>query len=390
MRIGISGQQYPEQRTIIGRVPNAEYILQRDYYLLLRRLKTVWPISRIAGGYDPDLEFSFNDFRLSRVDLSHFFNVISFAKSPWISTFETIIPRYKLILSNFKSDSSAFVNERKVKLAIKALSSPSCKKLIAISHCNAVMQDAFLANFPERAEGIHNKTIVIHPPQIIRPGITTQEGSKNEGIVHLMLVGHQFFRKGGREILDVLVEGVKKFNWPIHLSIVSSLEPDGYATKTTRKDVDSVLRILGNEKWIDHYSSLPYEKVLTLMSKMDVGLLPSYADTYGYSVLEFQSFSVPVITTDCRAFPEINNSDVGWVISVPKDIYGEALHSDMEGRNSISDCIRVGLQLAFEEILENPTVLNSKGKKAKERVAQKHCPLKYGETLHRIYREILQ
>ncbi len=49
------------------------------------------------------------------------------------------------------------------------------------------------------------------------------------------------------------------------------------------------------------------------MRTADIGMLPSYADTYGFSVLEAQAGNA-VITTDIRALPEVNNPAVGWLI----------------------------------------------------------------------------
>ncbi len=63
---------------------------------------------------------------------------------------------------------------------------------------------------------------------------------------------------------------------------------------------------------------MPNQQVLELLKTCDVGLLPTYADTYGFSALEAQSAACPVISTDVRALPEINNTEVGWLINVPK------------------------------------------------------------------------
>lgn len=53
------------------------------------------------------------------------------------------------------------------------------------------------------------------------------------------------------------------------------------------------------------------------MKKSDVGLLPTWADTYGYSVLEFQACGCPVISSNTRGLPEINNNEAGWIINMP-------------------------------------------------------------------------
>ena len=57
-------------------------------------------------------------------------------------------------------------------------------------------------------------------------------------------------------------------------------------------------KIIKGSDWITHYETLPNDYVLELMREQHVGLLPTWSDTYGYSVLEFQGIGVPVITTN--------------------------------------------------------------------------------------------
>ncbi|MFW2788163.1 glycosyltransferase, partial [Acinetobacter baumannii] len=62
---------------------------------------------------------------------------------------------------------------------------------------------------------------------------------------------------------------------------------------------------------------------MCIRDRHHIGLLPTWADTFGYSVLEFQACGCPVISTDVRALSEINNNDIGWLINVDKNKYGE-------------------------------------------------------------------
>ena len=112
-------------------------------------------------------------------------------------------------------------------------------------------------------------------------------------------------------------------NW--HLNIISKLEFGDYASKTTIEDYKSAKKIInelsGN---ISYHKILPNSEVMNILKNTHVGLLPTYADTYGYSVLEAQSFGCPVITTNIRAMPEINNWKKGWIIKVNKDSLNNA------------------------------------------------------------------
>ena len=60
--------------------------------------------------------------------------------------------------------------------------------------------------------------------------------------------------------------------------------------------------------------------MLELLSGSHIGLLPSFAETYGYVVLEMQAAGVPVVTTDIRAFSEVNPDECGWRIRTPTGV----------------------------------------------------------------------
>jgi glycosyltransferase involved in cell wall biosynthesis len=121
------------------------------------------------------------------------------------------------------------------------------------------------------------------------------------------------------------------------------------------------------------------------MRAADVGLLPSYADTYGFSVLELQACGVPVITTDIRALPEINNAAFGWLIKVPKNALGEALYTTAEEREALSQSIRSDLAQIVRDIAADPVQIAVKGTAALERIRKEHDPATYADALRQVY-----
>jgi len=125
--------------------------------------------------------------------------------------------------------------------------------------------------------------------------------------------------------------------------------------------------------------------VLELLKTCDVGLLPTYADTYGFSALEAQSAACPVISTDVRALPEINNTEVGWLINVPKNELGEAYYQTPEDRQVLSERIQSGLEHIIRGIVQEPTTIAKKGQAALEKIKAQHDPVRYGEVLREIY-----
>src|SRR5450830_1567159 len=98
MKIGVLAYRfdyYTNKRTIVAKVPEAKYVPVHDLYSIERNLGFMLnQLLRTPLIPTFDLNNQFEDFDLNRVDLLHFSNGISYGKTPWISSFETILPRF--------------------------------------------------------------------------------------------------------------------------------------------------------------------------------------------------------------------------------------------------------------------------------------------------------
>jgi glycosyltransferase involved in cell wall biosynthesis len=183
---------------------------------------------------------------------------------------------------------------------------------------------------------------------------------------------------------------VKEEHLPIKLIIVSALRLEPYAAHETEQDVRwAKQKFADNGDWVEYFTSLPNDKVLELMKTCDVGLLPTWADTYGISVLEAQACGLPVITTDSRALPEMNNNQVGWLINVPKNHLKEALYNTEDERKILSETIQEGLENVIREIVAHPEQIAEKGTLALEKIRKEHDPVRYANKLRAFYQEAL-
>jgi len=197
----------------------------------------------------------------------------------------------------------------------------------------------------EFRQPITAKIRVLHPAQEPLVDQVTPREYDHDHPIRFMMVGAGFFRKGGRELFRVFQKLADDEGLPVRLVIVSSLRIDSYAAHETEEDVAWAREIIaGKPEWLEYYEKLPNPSVLDLLKGADVGLLPTWADTYGLSVLEAQAAGCPVITTNVRALPEINNNHVGWLIRVPKDDLGEANYTTPEDRENLSQVIQDGLE----------------------------------------------
>jgi glycosyltransferase involved in cell wall biosynthesis len=396
MKVGIldyRANYYTVKRNIVYKVPGATYVPVKDFYSWRR--KWALRINKLLGkNLIPtfDLNNQFDDFDLNRVDVFHFSNGISYGKTPWVAHFETMLPRFEHLMQRNKPETMQNKrNQTMTQRGLAALAGPACKHIIAWSENADKIQRDFLSNYPsDLVEQILSKLIVLPPPQApLIDSVPTKTYSK-ENPIRFILVGAGFIRKGGREILNSFEKLIKEDNLPLQLVLVSRLRLDHYATHETEEDIIwAKEKIAANQEWIEHHEIIPNHEVLELLKSCDIGLLPTYADTYGLSVLEAQASGCPVISTDVRALPEINNTDVGWLINVPKNELGEAYYQTPEERQILSERIQSGLEHIIRGIAQDPSIIAKKGQAALEKIKSQHDPVRYGESLRAIYEKAL-
>lgn len=396
MKIGVLAYRfkyYTNLRIIIGKVPEATYIPVHDSYSIGRnlafRLNQVFRNPLIPTF---NLNNQFEDFDLNRVDLLHFSNGISYGKTPWVSSFETILPRFTELVTRHQGEVSGDIALTPlIKRGLTALAGKACKRIIAWSECTAAIQRDLMSSIPtDYSKPILAKMQVMYPPQELLAKSATPREYGPSNPIRFILVGAAFFRKGGKELLLAFEKLVKEEHMPIKLVVVSSLRLEPYAAHETEQDVQWAKQTFANNPdWVEYYPSLPNDKVLKLIKTCDVGLLPTWADTYGISVLEAQACGLPVITTDSRALPEMNNNQVGWLIKVPQNRLKEALYTTPEQRQNLGDAIRLGLEATIREIVANPEQIAQKGELALEKVRKDHDPTNYANKMRAIYQEAL-
>ena len=133
MKVGYSADNYLTKRNIINVVPNVDYVNVYDINKILSKFAYVTnKISKLVFDIN-DIRGSFNDLNLNRINILHLFNAISFSKTPWVTTFETIIPRFRCTRLYHTSKNHSYspnVHDKKIIKALEVISSASCKKLI--------------------------------------------------------------------------------------------------------------------------------------------------------------------------------------------------------------------------------------------------------------------
>jgi len=369
--VGTNGTDYLRQRNILS-LPLERYRTVQVYDAF-RCVRFIF--YRGLGRSNQLVENLFCDFGLNRCRLLHFFNAISLGRTPWVTTFETSLPRWRVS------------TERFVERGLRCLASPACGRLIAMSQCAYDIQCDRLDAVPALRDAIVSKLTVVHPPQqILVDDVERKDGNDR---ITFTLVGEDFFRKGGAEVLRVFTRLMDEGH-RVRLNIVSSMAYGDYATQTSRHDLEAATQLIHKHPdAIHHYPQLPNDAVLRLFRASHVGLLPTYADTYGYSVLEAQANGCPVITTNVRALPEINDDECGWMINLPKDSHGNAHMRSDEARACVSRLLEEQLEAVVRTMLRDPVTIKHKAYRALERLKQRHDPRTQAAKIEAIYDSVL-
>jgi len=368
--VGIGGADYVGERNLTL-LPFVHSHLRRSYDLIdgLNYLQRTVLRNSHATSFLNTFHY---DLGINRVSLLHMVNSVSASSTPWVSTYSHYLPRWNQVS----------------RYGIQLLARRSCRRLIAISTFAYTYQEYVLDRFPEHRKAVLSKMCIVHPSQ--EPLIASYDQKQlPRDVIECTFVGADFFRKGGMEILRAF-DRLAAEQYPVHLNLVSSLDAWDYASLAGGEDVRAAERLIERlGPAVSHHRNLPNAAVLKLFVNSHIGLLPTYDDIYGYSVLEAQAAGCPVITTDVCALPEINDDSLGWLITVPKNSFGIAYRKRQKQRQLLSSTIEEHLYTILKEACGHPATIREKGTRALARITTECRPEDRVDALERIYHEAL-
>lgn len=392
LRIGVMKKDYYcEKRNVTDRVngheQRAEYKVVKPFDLVACSGLALEKIFRrkLFPTRSNRLRDYFRPLITPPVDLLHTCNVVCETNKPWIATFEGAFP-----MGQYRDTTEQ--HRKWMERNYRQLASPSCKKLLAFSHW---AEDCTLEwmrwNHCPDYELIRSKLMVLYPPQAVQ--ITqeelTQKFSTVQQELRFVFVGRDFYRKGMYECLMELVRLRQKL--PIRLYLVSSLAQDYTYRVPHYSDAETaqVRELLQqNSDWIEFHEQLPNAEVLQLCKKAHVGLLPTYRDSFGYSVIEMQSCGCPVLSTDIFALPELNDSSVGYVCQIRSAV--DALTDEPQDAQKLRPMLQSELHQQLERVAAERDTLYEKACRSVQRVAERYDPDRHAETLWNLYQECLE
>lgn len=379
MKVITSGEGYPEIRNIMV---NADYHYINGkkknvyFYLNAIRQKILKKNKIFRFQYVPGL-------MPANVDVIHLFNEVAISQTKWVTTFETEIPRVLPVAGMVKTENPELHKQ------IKLVAAPACIGLIAISEVTRRIQLRLLNNFPTYQESISNKIRVLHPPQ---PLLASQPRVVSTGKLQFTFMGNEFYRKGGAEVVlafTELYEAREIDEDSVQVTLIGDLSRryniahrQFQDTETFCTQIETSLKSLSIFQHITYVRS---DEVIARLHKTDVGLLPTWQDTYGFSVLEMQACGCPVITTNIRALPEINPATAGWLIEHPINEMYEYEIDSLQTKERIRKGIVEQLKVHILDALQNRQTISQRSEQAIERIRIHHNPAIFQQRLNEIY-----
>lgn len=396
MKIGILSKNYAAQRLFLDKLPECQYKDVRFYNWCLWKNAYLWLLKafgKLKMSPEEMVAKLFYDFKMiipTGCDVFHFFNCINLGKhSKWVISVESGVPwpvSVTRCVESEDADLSSIAQDKYVERRIKALANSNCLGLLALSHCTENIQREIIKQFPQYESIIAKKMITLLPPQkLVINDVKEKKVTWSEEVpLTFIYVGSDFYRKGGRETVLVLSELHKRYSFK--LILISSMAVDEKRYMRSENDEkESKCLIERNKDWIEYYDRLPNTEVLEKMKKAHVCLLPTWMDTFAYSVLEAQACGTPVISTSLRALTEINNENVGWLIDVPVNRLNNPLHLTKEQQDIFSEKLLNGLYNKVEYVLKHHEEIKDKAMKCLVKIKDYHSPQKYEEKLRMVY-----
>ena len=344
-------------------------------------LRKIWkPLDAIDIKINPFLDYQ----------LIHSFNRIPYTTKPWMITFESNLPRV-LKTDIFKNGARILKKRLTERLALE-----NCKRIIAMSeYAKNIFVQRNKDIDRQLLEKIINKVEVIHPNVVVKSR-TAKQYQRGETL-RLVFIGNNFARKGGFVVLR-LADEAKKRGLPLEFHIVSALNYGSHVytdhLDNWRYDEDLKLLNLSN---VTFYEKIANQKVIQLLSESHFQIMPTFHDTYGFSIIEGFSVATPAITTNVCALPEIVhpgkngyllnlevNQNSGWDQIYPRGSqnYWDRLDSTFD--NLVAQALKL-----LQELLDNPNHYEQLSAGAIAQAEEVHSSEKTGKLLDNLYTEII-
>jgi glycosyltransferase involved in cell wall biosynthesis len=183
---------------------------------------------------------------------------------------------------------------------------PNCRKVVFWSQ--AAVETLHSYGGLPTDDPLFAKSTVVYPAVRRMPDELIHYGNASTSF----LFSGDFFRKGGVNVVDAF-ERARRIHPSITLTVCCDLRIN-FITPNEALRAEYLAKLAGTEGIIMRGRVSRDELIQQILPKTDVYLLPTYAETFGMSVLEAMAFGIPVIATDHFAIPEILEDGVSGIL----------------------------------------------------------------------------
>lgn len=146
---------------------------------------------------------------------------------------------------------------------------------------------------------------ILEKARVIYPAVARVKDellATSKQVKRILFTG-DFFRKGGVNVVEAFLRLYPQYP-EIQLVVCSSPEIDFRTSDGAMRA--HYLSVLQSHPAITLVGRVPRERLCNeILPKSDVYVMPTYADTFGFAVLEAMAYGIPVVTTNVFAIPEI-------------------------------------------------------------------------------------
>ena len=324
---------------------------------------------------------------LKRHDLIHAFNRVPISLTPYIIGFESHLPR-------------AFGREDKplFRRMSESLAGDRCRKIIAISE---TAKRHFLKQHQDSPHlDVLTEKLVVRYPSMPIPDMKFNVPYEAGHLIRLLFVGNHYLRKGGHVGVKI-AQLAKARGVPVQVDIISGMEI-GSASWVDPVDPDylnSVRQELETTDGVVFHQRQPSHRVLELMSQAHFSILPTFSDSFGFSVIESMVNGTPVVLTNQGVFPEfITDGTNGIMINLEVSSLNEWIHMWKHDRASksfarlfdeTSDDLAHQALDRIERLMSDPEAYQAMRRAARSTAERLFCAEKATAFWDSLYEEVL-
>jgi len=260
------------------------------------------------------------------------------------------------------------------KIVKEKLASPYCKKIMM--HCEASKKD--LLNTLNCSE-IKDKLEVLYPATHIPKRLKKTKRKKKIVILSVLSL---FYAKGGLYVLEAFSRLEKKYK-NVELWIKSDV-PEEIKQKYNSRNI----------KYFPYKTEiLPREELLKkYYMNADIFLYPTFADTFGYSLLDAMIARLPIVASDNFAIPEIvEDGKNGYIIKFPFSFSNEGTKIDNKRLIKTNKKVVEEIAKKCSKLIKNKRLRRKMGNYGYKLVSKRKFSIKErNKKLLQIYREAIK